>query len=148
MRLNEIMTRRVECTRPEESLQDAARRMRELDVGTLPVFERDRLVGIVTDRDITVRAVAEGIDPRTHHVRDAMTRDVVYCYDDQDVVDAVQLMEQRQIRRLVVLNRAEKLAGIVSLGDLALGFGDDTMMGEALEAISEPAKPRTRPVQA
>jgi CBS domain-containing protein len=145
MRLNEIMTRQVECTRPDASLQDAARRMRELDVGTLPVCDHDRLVGMVTDRDITVRAVADGQDPKTFRVKDAMTPAVHFLFDDQDVTEAVRLMEERQIRRLVVLNRDRRLAGIVSLGDLALCTGDETMLGEALEAISEPSKPGTAP---
>ena len=146
MKLNEIMTREVECTRPDASLQDAAKRMRELNVGTLPVFDHDKLVGVVTDRDITVRAVADGQDPKTHQVREAMTTGVHCCFDDQDVTEAVRLMEEKQIRRLVVLNRDRKLAGIVSLGDLALCTGDEQMLGEALEAISEPSGPGRAPL--
>ena len=145
MRLNEIMTRDVQCTQPDASLEEAARRMRELNVGTLPVCDKDRLVGMLTDRDITVRSVADGKDPKTQRVREVMTTGVHYCFEDQNVEDAVHLMEEKQIRRLVVLNRDRKLAGIVSLGDLALGFGDESMMGEALEAISEPGPPGSRP---
>jgi CBS domain-containing protein len=108
----------------------------------LPVCDRDRLVGMLTDRDIAVRAVAEGYDPWTDHVKDAMTPDIVYCFEDQDVKEAAQLMKEKQIRRLVVLNRDKRLVGIVSLGDLAVDTGDEKLAGETLEQISEPAAPR------
>jgi CBS domain-containing protein len=138
MRLDECMTKGVECTRPSATLEEAARKMRDLDVGTLPVCgEDDRLVGIVTDRDITVRAVAEGRDPRSTLVDEAMTRTVVTCYEDQALDEAARLMEDRQIRRLPVLDRDHRLAGILSLGDLAVsGINERELAAEALEAIS------------
>jgi CBS domain-containing protein len=142
MRVNEVMTQGAECTRPAASLQEAAERMRTLDVGALPVCENDRLVGMVTDRDITVRATASAYDPCGACVRDVMTPDVIYCFDDQLVGDAVRIMEDNQIRRLPVLNRDKRLVGIVSLGDLAVKTGDEAMSGEALEQVSEPAYPR------
>jgi len=141
MKVNEIMTRRAECTRPDATLQEAAERMRSLDIGALPVCEEQRLVGMLTDRDIALRSVAAGHDPRHDHVADAMTPHVVYCFEDQDVTEAAELMKTRQIRRLPVLRRNKQLAGIVSLGDLAVEEGNEQLAGEALEAISEPASP-------
>jgi len=144
MKVSEVMTRGAECTRPEATLQEAADQMRKLDVGALPVCGNDKLVGMITDRDIAVRSVATGDNPMLGKVQDAMTPTVVYCYEDQDVSEAAEIMKDRQIRRLVVLNRDKRLAGIVSLGDLAVEARDDRMTGDALEAISEPAAPSSR----
>jgi len=117
--------------------------MRDLDVGLLPVCgDNNRLAGMITDRDVTVRAVAEGLDPKATHVEQVMTPDVMYCFEDQDVTEAAGLMKKEQIRRLVVLNRDKRLVGVVSLGDLATKTGDDDLSGETLEEISEPAAPR------
>ncbi|MCI0462241.1 MAG: CBS domain-containing protein [Gemmataceae bacterium] len=146
MRVNEVMTRGVECIRPDATLQEAAERMKALDIGPLPVCDDDRLVGMLTDRDLVLRAVAEGRDPRTTRVRDTMTPDIVYCFEDQDVREAARLMKEKQIRRLVVLNRDKRLVGILSLGDLAVDTGDEQLAGETLEQISEPATPRGVPV--
>ena len=123
MRVSEVMTRRVECTHPEANLQEAAAKMKSLDIGPLPVCDNDRLVGMVTDRDITVRATAEGEDPTTIHVRDIMTPEVVTCFEDQDVAEAARLMQAEQDRQLPVLDRGGRLVGIVSLGDLGLTWG-------------------------
>jgi len=142
MTVKDIMTPNPECIRPDATLQEAARRMRDLDVGPLPVCgDDDRLAGMITDRDITVRAVAEGKDPKTTTVREAMTDEIVHVYEDQDVADAAQVMEQKQIRRLVVLNHDHRLVGIVSLGDLAVESGDRTKAGEVLQEVSEPSVP-------
>jgi CBS domain-containing protein len=138
MLVREAMSRNVEVIHPDSTLQEAAEKMRTLDVGPLPVCEGDRLVGMLTDRDITVRGVAEGIDPWTDKVRDAMTTEVVSCFDDQPVEAAVQMMKDKQIRRLVVLNRKGTLAGILSLGDIALESGDEQLSGEALAEVSKP----------
>ena len=141
MKIRSLMTSTVECIRPEATLEQAARRMRDLDVGPLPVCgDNDRLVGMVTDRDITVRSVAEGQNPKAIRVRDVMTPNILYCFDDQDVLEAVRLMKEKKVRRLVVLNRQKRLVGIISLGDLAVETGDDLMAGEALEAISVPSR--------
>jgi CBS domain-containing protein len=142
MRVSEVMTRGAECTRPDTTVQDAAERMKALDVGALPVCDNDRLVGMITDRDITVRATAEACDPCGTRVGDVMTPDIICCFEDQLVSDAARLMEDNQIRRLPVLNRDKRLVGIVSLGDLAVKTGDDRMSGEALEQVSEPAAPK------
>jgi CBS domain-containing protein len=142
MKVKDVMTKGAECVTPSTSLQEAARKMKNLDVGPLPVCEGDHLVGMITDRDITVRATAEALPPRLGQVRDVMTPDVVYCFEDQDVQEAARLMQEHQIRRLVVLNRDKWLAGIVSLGDLAVETGDEKLAGETLEQVSEPASPK------
>jgi CBS domain-containing protein len=138
------MTPQVEVVRPDASLQEAAEMMMKLDVGPLPVCDGERLVGMLTDRDITVRGTAQGRDPKTTQVQEVMTPDVIYCFEDQDVEDAANLMEEHQIRRLVILNRDKKLVGIVSLGDLALEADeedlDDAEVGEVLEQISQPTR--------
>jgi CBS domain-containing protein len=140
MRVHDVMTRNVECIGPEASLQEAAARMKSLDVGTLPVCENDRLVGMLTDRDITIRATAEGEHPKVIRVRDIMTPDTVYCFDDDLVSEAAELMKENQIRRLIVLNRDKRLVGIVALGDLAVD-SDEKLAGKTLKQVSEPAKP-------
>jgi CBS domain-containing protein len=139
MRVSDVMTKGAECARPDDSLAQAAERMKMLDVGCLPVCDNDKVVGIVTDRDITVRATADGLDPSTARVRDVMTPGIVSCQDDQDVAEAAKIMKEKQIRRLPVMNRARRLVGIVSLGDLAINTHDDHLVGQALEKISEPA---------
>jgi len=144
MQLSDIMSSNVEVVPPDATLQDAASKMKELDVGALPVCDGRRLMGMVTDRDIAIRAVAEGRDPRSTRVRDAMSPQVVYCYNDEDVREAARIMEQKQIRRLPVLDRAQHLVGIVSLGDLATQAGSDKLSGEALEQISQPSGASSR----
>jgi CBS domain-containing protein len=136
MKLAEIMTRDPEWIRPEASLEDAACKMRELDTGFIPVGDGDRLRGIITDRDITIRAVADGMDTTTP-VEDVMTPNVVYCFEDQDVRDAAELMAEKQIRRLVVLDRNKKLTGIISLGDICVRCGDEEMVANTLDDISQ-----------
>ncbi len=139
MLVRDVMTKGAECVRPGNSLREAAHKMKTLDVGPLPVCgDNDRLVGMLTDRDIAVRAVAEACDPRTTTVKDVMTPDVVYCFEDQDVREAARLMQEHQVRRLVVLNRDNRLAGIVSLGDLAVETGDEKLAGRTLEEVSLP----------
>jgi CBS domain-containing protein len=142
MWIRDIMTRNVECVWPDDTLQEAALRMKELDVGPMPVCDYDRVVGMLTDRDITVRAVAEGRDPRSTRVRDVMTRNVVSCSEDDAVEEAARLMQERQIRRLLVLDRDKRLIGIVSLGDLAAEAEDPYRMAEVLQDVSVPAVPR------
>lgn len=140
MQLKDVMTSDVEVIRPDATLVEAAQKMRELNVGPLPVCDDSHLVGMLTDRDITVRAIAAGQNPSQSHVRDAMTRDVVYGFEDQDVEDAARLMEEKQIRRLVVVDRDQKLVGIVSLADLVVA-ANQQLAGEVLERVSEPAEP-------
>ncbi len=141
MRVSEVMTRSVECISADATLQEAAAKMKSLDIGPLPVCDHDRLVGMLTDRDITVRATAEGEDPTVIRVRDIMTPEVVYCFEDQLVGDAARVMEDKQVRRLVVVDHDKRLAGIVSLGDLAVETGDEQLAGNTLEAVSTSDRP-------
>src|ERR1041384_2509567 len=108
-KIREIMTADPRCIGPEETLVTAAKLMNELDVGALPICDHDRLVGMLTDRDIVVRCVAEGCDPNQTKIRDAMTAGIVYIYEDQDVEEATRLFEVKRIRRLPVLNREKRL---------------------------------------
>jgi CBS domain-containing protein len=140
MQLKDIMTPGVEVIAPEASIYEAATKMSHLDIGPLPVCDGERLVGMLTDRDITVRAVATGRDPLTTQVREVMTPDVVYGFEDQEIQDAARLMAQYQIRRLPVLNRREQLVGMVALGDLAVHMGTKPVPAEVLEQVSEPGK--------
>ncbi len=141
MQLKDVMTRDVEVIHPDATLQEAARKMKALDVGPLPVCDGERVVGMLTDRDITVRATAEGRDPTTTKVREAMTPEVVYLLEDQDTEEAAQLMQERQLRRLLVMGPDRHVVGIVALGDLAVETGDERRVGQVLEGISEPSEP-------
>jgi CBS domain-containing protein len=142
MQIREIMTPRVEVIHPDATIEEAAEKMKRLDVGPLPVCDGERLLGMITDRDITVRATSEGRDPRTTRVRDIMTGEVFYAFDDQDVREAAEIMQRAQIRRLPIVNRDKRLVGIVSLGDVAVQTGDEELAGEVLEDVSEPTQPR------
>ena len=141
MQVSQILTREVETIRPDTTVREAAQRMRSMDVGSLPVCDGRQLLGMVTDRDITIRITAEGRDPANTPVLEAMTPDVAYVFEDQDVQEAARIMQDRQIRRLPILDRDKRLVGIVSLGDLAVDTDDTRGAGETLERISEPAKP-------
>jgi len=138
MLVRNVMSRDVQVTQPHSTLREAAELMKVLDVGPLPVCDGNRLVGIITDRDITVRAVAEGQDCWEGKVRDAMSTDIAYCFDDDDVAVAARQMQEKQVRRLLVLNRDKHLVGIVSLGDLSTNTGDKQTAGETLQAVSQP----------
>lgn len=139
MKISEIMTSSFEMIDSTKSLAEAAQEMKSLNVGVLPVREGTRLIGIVTDRDIVTRGLAEGRDPGSTQVKDIISSEVVYCYEDDSVEDAAKLMEDHQIRRLIVCDRDRTPVGIVSLGDLAVKSGREELYGEALERISEPA---------
>ena len=143
MKIRQIMTQNPEIVTPNESLQATARKMESLDVGVMPVCDGNTLIGMITDRDITIRATAEGMDPNQMKVSDVMTDKVTWMYADQDVDEAVRLMKEKQIRRLPIIDRENnQLIGIVSLGDLAVETGDEERSGETLEEISEPAQPQ------
>jgi CBS domain-containing protein len=137
MQLREIMTTDVQLTDSATTLKDAAALMRDGDFGLLPVGENDRLVGTITDRDITVRAVADGRDPTTTSVREAMSEGIHYCFEDQTAGEAAEVMSKAQIRRLPVLNRDKRLIGIVALGDLATETGARQPAGKALSGVSQ-----------
>jgi CBS domain-containing protein len=136
MKVSECMTREVRITNPDETIAEAAKIMAHIDAGVLPVGHNDRLVGMITDRDIAVRGVAEGKGPETK-VRDVMSKEVKYCFEDEDVEHVLENMGELQIRRLPVLDRDKRLVGIISLGDLASN-GETEEAGEALSSISRP----------
>jgi len=137
MKISDVMSKDVRLTSPDESIREAARMMAEQDVGALPVGENDRLVGVITDRDIAIRAIAHGRGPDAK-VRDVMSPDVKYCFDDEDLSEVSQNMADIQVRRLPVLNHDKRLVGIVSLGDLAAKRALPHA-SRALHGISQPS---------
>ena len=140
MKIREIMTPDAQCVGPEETLVDAAALMRQLDVGVLPVCNEGEVIGMITDRDIAIRAVAEARPPTTTRVREIMSPKTVSVFEDQDVDEVVQVMERHQIRRAPVMSRENRLVGIVSLGDIAVD-ASASLSGEALKRVSQPAEP-------
>jgi CBS domain-containing protein len=140
MKVKEIMTREIDVVSPETTLRDAAERMNSLDVGVLPVCDNDRLVGVITDRDITVRATADGLDPFATQVGEVMSKDeLITCREDEDVEAATQKMRDKRVRRLPVLSEDRRLVGIFSLGDVAVDQGDLAESAETLKEISRPS---------
>jgi CBS domain-containing protein len=136
MQANEIMTRGVECIPPEMAIRNAARRMKALDIGFLPVCENDRLIGTITDRDIVLRVVADERDVDSCMAREIMTGDVYWCYEDQTAEEVAEYMSRREVRRVLVLDRNKRLTGVISIGDLAKG-GEEQKTGEAIREIAE-----------
>ena len=134
MKVQEIMTEHVESLSPTTVLRHAARKMCELGIGSMPVIEDGKVLGIITDRDISAYAIAMGHDPQSTEVQKVMTRDVVTCFEDQDIADAARIMEQRKIRRLAVLDHDNNLAGLLSVDDLVRGSHD--LAGSVLEAAT------------
>ena len=137
IKIQDVMTADVSFVGPDTPILEIARKMRDGDIGSTPVIENDRLAGIVTDRDIVVRVIAEGGDVRTKTARDAMSPGILYCYADDSVEAVLENMGGQQIRRLPVVDRDKRLVGVVSLGDLALS-GKRKAAGEALQEISQP----------
>jgi CBS domain-containing protein len=136
MKIRELMTPDAEIVQPDDTLHTAARMMADLDIGALPVGENDRLVGMITDRDITIRAVADGRDPDKTTVREAMSEHIRFCFEDEDTREVGRKMSEWEVRRLPVLNRDKRLVGIVSLGDLATGGAEEESKA-ALKEISD-----------
>lgn len=136
MKVKDAMTTEVKVASPDQTLREAAQMMAECDSGALPVGEDDRLVGMLTDRDITIRAVAKGLPPDTP-IREVMSKEVLYCFQDEDIEHVADNMGEQQVRRLPVLDRDKRLVGIVSLGDLATNAKPKTS-GQAIAAISRP----------
>jgi CBS-domain-containing membrane protein len=139
--ISEVMTRDVNVVSPDDTVQKAAQAMRDWNVGALPVCNGKRLVGMITDRDITIRAAAEGQAPDAVRVSEIMSNEVQWCFEDQTVGEVLQQMGDQQLRRIPVINRNMELAGMVSLGDLATTEGVDT--DSTLEDISAPV-PQSR----
>lgn len=137
MKLKEFVNPRVEIVESGDTLRLAAEKMKELDIGSLPVCDNGQLVGMITDRDIAIRAVAKGNDPNTSTVREVMSPDVLWCSEDEDVGEAARIMRENQVRRILVLNGAHELVGITSLGEIATVTGDPNLAGQTLQAVSE-----------
>jgi CBS domain-containing protein len=135
MKVRDAMHGKVEWAQPTETVQSLAKRMRQLDIGSIPIGENDRLIGMVTDRDIAVRAVADGRDPSQLTAREVMSEGIVYCRDDEDLEDAVRIMEQKQIRRLPVIDDKKRMVGILSLGDISHSASRQ-LTGEVAAAVS------------
>jgi CBS domain-containing protein len=136
-KIKDVMTEGVELIGPDATMKEAAAKMAETDVGILPVGENDRLVGVVTDRDLVVRGIAQGNDPSRTKIRDVMTQGVLYCYDDQDPAEAAEDMAEQQVRRMPVVTRDKRLIGMISLGDIARKHDPDKA-GKALKEVVSP----------
>ncbi len=134
------MSENIQVLHPGAPIREACEKMKRLDIGAMPVCEDDRLVGIITDRDIVVRGFAEDLKPQEEIVGNAMSMPVLFCFDDAPVEEAATIMKEKQIRRLAVLNRNKRLVGIVSLGDLAVDAREENLAGPVLERISENPK--------
>lgn len=145
MRVSNCMTGNVQIADPGQTIRDVAQTMAQLDAGAMPVGENDRLVGMITDRDIAIRGIAMGKGPDAK-VRDVMSREVRYCFDDEDIDDVLHDMRDLKVRRMPVLNRDKRLVGIVSLGDLATN-GESAETGEALSGISQPGGKHSQKMQ-
>lgn len=141
MRVSEAMSRNVKVASPRNTICDAAGVMAEIDAGALPVGEQDRLVGMITDRDIAVRAVAQGKGPDTP-VSDVMSREVKYCFEDEDLEHVARNMADIRVRRLPVVDRDKRLVGIIALGDIATRE-DSRTSGETIKGVSEPGGPHS-----
>jgi CBS domain-containing protein len=142
MKISKIMHRDVQIIGSEESLRNAAAMMKRLDAGVLPVSANDKLVGMITDRDIAIRGIAEGKGPDAR-VRDVMSHEVKYCFEDEELAHVVENMAELQVRRLPVMNRHKRLVGIVSLDDLATQ-GSLPKTARALHRISQPGGPHNQ----
>ena len=134
MQVQELMTKTIKSVLPDTSIREAARTMKEEDIGTLAVVENDELVGIITDRDICCRCVGSDLDPTITKVWEVMSKDVSKCFSDQDIADAAKLMEDKHIRRIAVFDRKNKMAGLLSVDDLARGSYN--LAGEVLASAT------------
>ena len=137
-KVSEVMTKNVQIISPEATIKEAAQQMRGGDFGMLPVGENDRMIGAISDRDIAIRAIAEGKESSTR-VRDVMSDGLVWAFDTDSIEDAAKLMSEHQIRRLPVVDKDKRLVGIVALGDFAIDSSDIVPAAEALAEISRPA---------
>ena len=147
MQVKDIMTRDVETAGIDTPIANIAERMRTHDIGMLPVCDGDKLVGMVSDRDITVRATANNLHPEQLRCQDIMSPNAIFCFEDQDVDEACQVMQDHKIRRLPVVNRQRHLVGMLALSDIALGTGDIKSAGIAIQQVSLPDEPKPLPGQ-
>jgi CBS domain-containing protein len=135
MKVKDAMHKGAEWVTPETPVAQLAKKMKELDIGALPVGENDRLIGMVTDRDITCRAVADGRDAKKLTARDVMSGGILYCNDTEELEDALRIMEKNQVRRLPVINAKKRMVGMLSIGDVSHAASRE-MSGEVIPAVS------------
>lgn len=140
MQAREVMSSTIRIIPSNTTIQAAAELMRQMDIGVLPVSENGQIVGMLSDRDIAVRAVAEGADPAATPAREVMSRDVISCFDDQDAREVAKLMEQNRVRRIVVVNRKNEAVGLVSVDDLAMHAETKALADEVAEVVKEFSK--------
>lgn len=140
MKVQEVMTPNIEYIKSDDSIKKAAEKMKNIDIGVLPVTAGDEVIGIMTDRDIVIRSTAQGLDPEKHMVMEVLTTGVTSVKEEDDIKEAADLMEDKQIRRVLVKDKEGKVTGIVSLGDLAVHI-KNKLAGEVLKEVSEPAEP-------
>ncbi len=140
MQVREIMSSNVKQIGSSAMIAEAAERMRKYDVGVLPVIQDRKTIGLITDRDIVIRAVAAGIDPRTTPVKDVITPGAVCCNEHEEVEKAARLMEDNQVHRVLVVDSENKMVGILSVGDLAMKTSDEHLAHEVLERVCEPVR--------
>ena len=143
--LKDLMSRDVKVINPDMTIAEAAKNMRDGDFGMMPVGEDDRMIGTISDRDIAIRAVAEGKDAGTR-VRDVMSEGIAWAYEDDSVEHAAMIMSERQVRRLPVVDRDKRLVGILALGDFAVESSEIRPAAQALSEISRPSQPTTLPI--
>ena len=136
MQIREVMTAKVSVAKPDTSVSDVAKKMRDEDIGSVPVAEGDKLIGMMTDRDIVTRGVAETSDLSRIRARDVMSPKILYCFDNDTVADVLVNMREQQVRRLPVVNAEKRLVGVVSIGDLSQS--EAQRAGDALRGISQP----------
>ncbi|HEY9088473.1 MAG TPA: CBS domain-containing protein [Anaerolineaceae bacterium] len=141
MKVSDVMTKNIKVIPHNATVRDAAKLMKDIDTGFVPVIDSENVIGVITDRDIVLRCTAEGHNPNETKVEEVMTREFFFLYEDEDVTEAAKVMSDQQVRRLPVVNRQEELVGVVSLGDLSVDVNNDKMSGKTLEDISRPAKP-------
>lgn len=144
MKLREVMSEGVVVIRPDVVVAEAARKMRDADTGFLPVCNGDKILGTLTDRDIVVRVIAMGLDPKLTLISDVMTKDVIYAFEDQDATDAAHIMNEQQVRRIVVLDNNKLLVGVVSLGDLWSRTSTQDVAADVMEKVANTRGNETR----
>lgn len=135
MKVREAMHKRAEWCEPSTPVRELAKMMKAQDIGALPIGENDKLIGMVTDRDIAIRAVANGQDLSKVTARDVMSKKIIYCMEDEDIEDAIHVMEEKKVRRMPVINAQKRMVGMLSLGDISHAAGQ-SLSGELLKAVS------------
>ncbi len=136
MKIHDVMTRVTQTILPDATAEQAARKMRDANIGLLPVVEEGKVLGLVTDRDLTIRVMAEGRNPHLTTVHEVMTPEALWCYEDESVGEAARLMEKNHIRRLIVMNRQHHLAGVVTITDLAVKVANEKLSGHVLHIVA------------